>query len=387
MTGRNTVSRREDKPVVYTQVTNVAFSDCKNWMATVEHRDDRETTMELTLKLWQFVQEKQGYDVNTTIGLPHQKQITSVRFRPQQNETSPAMCISASVDGKVKFWSQSSGESVEGTPFEWRACQAVTYYHNLPALHACFSEEGSLVAVAFGRVVTVLNSSTAAFLTTLSCPFEGEQVIRVLFGHKSALHCLVATSQSHLMLWNTLMYCLLWSVSMSIGTIVACPQSDFCGAFAHDGTHQVLVMFSPQDPKPLAKYDEISDHKVEAAVFIPQPPYIARQLAKSLPRSDQWRQQVELVWIDSQLLLPWPESVKAEWAERLDTTVTGEENSTAFTGIFGTQQPITSTGPPVRLDAASQTATMHSKMLSGPSHTLPALSSISIYVKVSAVFF
>ena len=106
VTGRNTVSRREDKPVVYTQVTNVAFSDCKNWMATVEHRDDRETTMEMTLRLWQFVQEKQGYDVNTTIELPHQKQITSVRFRPQQNETSPAMCISASVDGKVKFWSQ-----------------------------------------------------------------------------------------------------------------------------------------------------------------------------------------------------------------------------------------------------------------------------------------
>ena len=147
------------------------------------------------------------------------------------------------------------------------------------------------------------------------------------------------------------MYCLLWSVSMSIGTIVACPQSDFCGAFAHDGTHQVLIMFSPQDPKPLAKYDEISDHKVEAAVFLSQPPYIARQLAKSLPRSDQWRQQVELVWIDSQLVirsLPWPESVKAEWAERLDTTVTGEESSTAFTGIFGTQQPITSTGPPVK---------------------------------------
>ena len=140
-------------------------------------------------------------------------------------------------------------------------------------------------------------------------------------------------------------------------------------------------MFSPQDPKPLAKYDEISDHKVEAAVFIPQPPYIARQLAKSLPRSDQWRQQIELVWIDSELVLrslPWPESVNAEWAERLDTTVTGQETSTAFTGIVGTQQPITSTGPPVILDAVSQTATMRSKMLSGPSHTLPALSSISL---------
>ena len=128
-------------------------------------------------------------------------------------------------------------------------------------------------------------------------------MIHVLFGHKSALHCLVATFQSHLMVWNTLTYCPLWSVSMSIGTVVACPQSDFCGAFAHDGTHQVLVMFSPQDPKPLAKYDEIRGHKVEAAVFIPHPPYIARQLAKSLPRTSQWRQQVELVWIDSELVI------------------------------------------------------------------------------------
>jgi hypothetical protein len=53
---------------------------------------------------------------------------------------------------------------------------------------------------------------------------------------------------------------------------VTCPETDFCAAFAHDGANQVLVIFAPQEPKPIAKYDKIGDHKVEAAVFIPQPP-------------------------------------------------------------------------------------------------------------------
>jgi hypothetical protein len=75
--------------------------------------------------------------------------------------------------------------------------------------------------------------------------------------------------------------------------------------------------------------------------------------------------------------LPWSETVKAELPEGLDSAIIGEETLTVFAEIFGTQQPITTAGPPVRLDTTDQTATMRSKIQIGTSHTLPAFSSVS----------
>lgn len=383
VTGQNYVSRREDKPFVYVQVTNVSFSSCKTWMATVEHRDDGVATMELTLKFWWFNNEKQMYDVNTSVELPHEKQITGLQFQPRHDDALPAMCVSASFDGKVKFWSQIVEESAEGTSLQWWTCQAVTYYHDLPALGVSFSEDGSLVAVTFGRAVTVWNCSACVLQTTLSCPFNEEQVMNVQFGQDSASHCLVASSQGHLMVWNMLTCTLMWCVSLSIHTLVASSCSSIFGAFTSSNSSQMLVIFDPRNPRPVAVYDQIGDHEVEAAVFIPQAPYIVRQLAESVTGSDLWRLKSELVWMDNEQIirsLPWPETVETEHPDGLDATVPSEDMTAVLPRIFHTQRQMSSVNnaqSSVRLDAASLNAAMRTKLLSGPAHTLPTVSSIS----------
>ena len=384
VTGQNYVSRRESEPFVYMHVTHVAFSDCKCWMATVEHRDDKEVAMELTLKFWWFSEETQTYDVNTSVELPHQKQVTQLLFRPQKDSTSTAMCVSMSTDGKLKFWSLVTEESLEGKMLEWWNCQAVTCYHDLPAFDASFSEDGSLLAVTFGRTVTIWNSGTCMLQNTLSCPIKEEQIMKVLFGRDVASHCLVTASQHHLMTWNMLTCAVLWSVSMSIDVIISCPFSRFCAAFTSSGLNQMIVVFDPKSVKPVAVYDHVGENKIEAATFVPQAPYIAKQLTGLLTERDEWRLQSELLWMDNKQMmysLQWPEGIEAGQLDDFDTTISSEETMTAFSAIFSVRKQInnTTTAPVgVRMDVATQTADLRMKMLSGPAHTLPSVSSISL---------
>ena len=44
--------QRMHKPLVRTEVENVAFSDNGKWLATIERRDDKQTTPEIRLKFW-----------------------------------------------------------------------------------------------------------------------------------------------------------------------------------------------------------------------------------------------------------------------------------------------------------------------------------------------
>jgi len=45
--------------IVNTDVTKVSVNSDGHWMATVEHRDDGETSMEVRLKFWHYDAVKQ----------------------------------------------------------------------------------------------------------------------------------------------------------------------------------------------------------------------------------------------------------------------------------------------------------------------------------------
>ena len=52
------------RPLVFTEVEQVAFSEDSDWLATVERRDDEITAVEMRLKFWFFDQKTQGYGEN-----------------------------------------------------------------------------------------------------------------------------------------------------------------------------------------------------------------------------------------------------------------------------------------------------------------------------------
>ena len=60
--GQNYISRTgKEKSMFYTQIEHVAFSDNGLWMATVERRDNKQTTPELRLKFWEYETTSQRY--------------------------------------------------------------------------------------------------------------------------------------------------------------------------------------------------------------------------------------------------------------------------------------------------------------------------------------
>jgi NET1-associated nuclear protein 1 (U3 small nucleolar RNA-associated protein 17) len=171
VTGLNYVSRRNDLFVLMT-VEHAAFSADGRWLATVEWRDDGKTTPELRLKFWQFNHSTQEFTLNTCIDLPHNKKVTSLVFQPlppvtkqtrtagnlsEPKEPPPLpvpLSVSTSEDGKFKSWVLVDGEQKteeKGREASW-ACRSVGYYHSLPCRGACFSEDGSLLAVNFEKV-------------------------------------------------------------------------------------------------------------------------------------------------------------------------------------------------------------------------------------------
>lgn len=121
------------------------------------------------------------FELNTCIEPPHNEKVTSLLFQPPRvtkqtktirktdrllSEPSPAtlLSVSTSEDGKFKSWilvdTELKGEEKK-REMSW-ACRSVGYYHSLPCRGACFSEDGSLLAVNFKKV-SLCNAFSIAY--------------------------------------------------------------------------------------------------------------------------------------------------------------------------------------------------------------------------------
>ena len=55
----NYLTQERNAVIVSTDVTKVSVNSDGHWMATVEHRDDGETSVEVRLKFWHYDAVKQ----------------------------------------------------------------------------------------------------------------------------------------------------------------------------------------------------------------------------------------------------------------------------------------------------------------------------------------
>lgn len=117
------------------------------------------------------------FELNTCIEPPHDGKVTSLIFQPPpplkttrktesvSEPTSPVpLFVSTSDDGKFKSWVlvDSGLEGEKKRALSW-ACRSAGYYHSLPrgqlvpCRGACFSGDGSLLAVNFTAVSFISN--------------------------------------------------------------------------------------------------------------------------------------------------------------------------------------------------------------------------------------
>jgi len=146
---QNFLSRTKREQIVCTKIDHVAFSDDGGWLATVERRDDKKNALELRLKFWEYNKQDQCYVANTCVDPPHEKKIVAIQFQPQQktdNAVGP-LAMTAGRDGKFKIWVLAE----QGHKFSW-SCRSVGYYGDTPCQDAAFSQDGSLLAVAYNQV-------------------------------------------------------------------------------------------------------------------------------------------------------------------------------------------------------------------------------------------
>jgi len=272
---RNKVSRTDDKEVIPPRVMHVAFSNDKaaRWMVTVDGRDDHETTSELYLKFWEYNDDQRTYILNTRVDAPHAKEITSCLFNPRQGNQAP-MAVTTSLDGTFKIWELThQGESRRGIEAEraW-SCRSTGFYRDAVPHCAGFSSDGSLLAVAYGQIITLWNPYLNTLQGVLTQPPENRPVKHLAFLKNSPF--LVATTKDHLYCWNLLTCSVWWSYKIKMDRLVASNVSNQFMVVCSDATPEVptqqrIVVFKPSSPVPIRI--ETKNKKIRGVTFMQDP--------------------------------------------------------------------------------------------------------------------
>ena len=229
------INRSESGMVQASWVRHVAFSPDGNWMATVDSREGEAPC----LKLWQFNSERSHFDLITRVDEAHLSQVTHLEFAPSILPGGHApLLASSSTDGTFRMWqlkmvkqyrsanANSKTSSSEYLP-SW-FCRAVGSWHDLPAQDLTFSNDGSILAVAFGHLITLWEPTTMACHGTLSHPAPTSPLQMVQFGgvrsgdqYNEASLYLMAATQHSLYMWNVLEGQLKWKKTRARANILA----------------------------------------------------------------------------------------------------------------------------------------------------------------------
>ncbi|CAO3571143.1 unnamed protein product [Mortierella alpina] len=281
ITPRNKVSRTDEKEIIPPQVMHCAFSSDKaaRWMVTVDGRDDHETTPELFIKFWEYDDDTRNYVLNTRVDAPHSKAITSCVFNPRIGNQAP-MVVTTSMDGTFKVWELThQGEARRGIEAEraW-SCRSTGFYRDMVPHCAGFASDGSLLAVAYGQIITLWNPYLNTLQGVLTQPPENRPVKYLTFLKNSPF--LIAATKDHLYSWNLLTCSVWWSYQIKVENLVAstsnanfmitCPAPSPTVASQHR-----IIVFKPTSPKPL--HSETTIKKIRAVTFLPDPTRVATE--------------------------------------------------------------------------------------------------------------
>ncbi|KAJ2993578.1 WD repeat-containing protein 75 [Globomyces sp. JEL0801] len=230
---RNTVVTAGRKPLMEPQLKKHVFSTKGDWLITVDEREAPEFPQESFLKFWKFDETSQTYSINTRVDSPHKKAISGLAFCPSK-PGEPLLCGTTSLDGTFKLWELVEAQN-ERENTRW-ICRSSGSYKNYVAKSIAFSEDGSTLAVAFGRIITLWDPSTTQ-------------------------------------LKKTLYFSVLWSVRMTVMHIAADPlSSNFVVSAAYNEDREgSLYLFNPHSFVPLQCIQR--PRKCLGLVFLKNPLY------------------------------------------------------------------------------------------------------------------
>lgn len=266
----NRISRTSvEKEIIHAHVAHVAFLKSGEWMATVDMRDDKVTTPELFLKFWRWNPDTQAYKLHTRVDYPHAKPITSLIFNPVS--AKGPMAITTSEDKTFKVWhlntelNVTSGNRQPQADSAW-VCRSVGVYRDSNPTTAAFSEDGSILAVAFGQLITLWDPYLNSIQSVLAQPNK-QAVIKLSFlGDQCPF--MVAKTKNHLYVWNLLTCKVWWNYKMTVDHLAVDTVSNQFAVVRNHRHESRVTIFDPKSPVPIALH--YMDHTCLSLAWLPK---------------------------------------------------------------------------------------------------------------------
>lgn len=212
-------------------------------MATFESYDDEGEGFAGTLRIWHHVPESLGYQQMAVIDAPHGNRagpLTALCFKPSAGSELGAQLVTVDGLGQVRLW--------EGKTGHWSGSSKLKFGHKLIADMDC-SEDGSLLAMACGPSVLLVDGRSMTFLRALTYSrTDAMQSVRFL-GLSGLLAC---HDGAQLSVWNLETCGLAWSLEMPVRSM-AVRGTKLAVAFpspSHPG-EDYTVLFRAASPIPV----------------------------------------------------------------------------------------------------------------------------------------
>ncbi|XP_012275072.1 WD repeat-containing protein 75 [Orussus abietinus] len=364
ITAQNILSQERNAIIVNTEVMKVTLNHDGTWMATVEQRDDKLSSIEVRLKFWKFDVNRQIFVLNTSVELPHEDGVTALQFQPYTsfNSDNP-LVVTTGRDKKFKLWTLVEPTSIHKKLKHWQ-CHSVGFYRNLLPTDATFSMDGSLLGVGFDSTLTIWVPETCKLKCSLSHRHYTHPITHLEFGRHEACHLVVVGSTEHIAVWNLLTLTLMWGVPLKLSTLTADPNSIYMAAFTADNT---LFVFTPRSSMPVYTRKQVldTDSFVLGACFVSH--------LQEKGAGKQWLRKSQIFFLDSnqELLSLEPESTVTVPLENL--SIDGHVPATAFANLMASQVILTKekTTPYVYEQFGLPGKGMVEQLTNIPAHTLP----------------
>lgn len=219
------------KAITMSQIQHFDFNDDGSWLATIEHGEYELIPDEVKLKFWHYDVASQKYHLITISETPHDDTVTCLHLRPRPEASSfDEMAVTASKDGKIKFWVLKVDEGSDDEIASWK-CHSASSYGSMSCGKAAFSKDGSLLAVIYSKEITIWDSETGMLRTTFYCPVN-EKFRDVTFGAGSSDHYLLTRTTHFILCWNLLSCSMCWSIEAKVTAMTVDPFSGYFAVFA-----------------------------------------------------------------------------------------------------------------------------------------------------------
>ncbi|KAK4398713.1 hypothetical protein Sango_1346800 [Sesamum angolense] len=245
----------DDREISEVKVNLVALSPDGSTMSTVETRLPEEGIGSLvSLKFWACGSQNKHFSLSTVIYEPHgESGISSVAFRPTSH-----MAVSSSYGGDFKVWVRRHEISTEDETAEntgWR-CHAVGSYKKKPMTAAAFSGDGSVLAVAAEKVITLWDPDRNALLAVIGDSLEPITTLSFV-GKSEYLVSASRGSDPQLTIWSMSKLSVACSVDKSTFAVLAlikpAKHMEPTEASLHSA-EGVILLFNVENPVPLSTW-------------------------------------------------------------------------------------------------------------------------------------